>query len=235
MASPPDQPISAPGATAGVDQSPTGNPGGSAPPSSATAASAGGTPTPPDQGKTVAAAGECPEDPCVRVPWQVLAVALAWLAFLIASFVCYERIDAFADFVAFKLGRLPFEAVWFGAAGGWLISAQGIFDHNTEWRRSYDYWHYVRPVLGSLMGTLGCLVFIVLNDAATKSHLATNAVFYDVVALAIGYREQSFRELIAKLFDTIILPGEKKEEAPVTGSGAGPAAPSDPSPTVGPR
>jgi hypothetical protein len=136
------------------------------------------------------------------------------VALLIASFICYERIDGFADFVTFKLGRLPFEAIWFGAAGGWLISSQGIFRYNSEWRRSYDYWHYVRPVLGALIGTLGCLVFIVLNDAATKEHVATNAVFYDVVALAVGYREKSFRQLIAKLFDTIILPGEKEEKKP---------------------
>lgn len=153
---------------------------------------------------------ECPDDPCVSVPASVLIVALAWLTLLIASFLCYERIDGFADFVSFKLGRLPFETIWLGAAGGWLISAQGIFEHNRKWRRSYDYWHYIRPILGALMGTLGCLVFTVLNDAATKGHITTNAVFYDVLALAIGYREQSFRQLITRLFDTIILPGEKK-------------------------
>jgi hypothetical protein len=155
---------------------------------------------------------ECPDDPCVAVPWSVLVVALLWLALLVASFICYERIDAFADFVSFKLGRLPFESIWFGAAGGWLISAQGIFDHNREWRRSYDYWHYVRPVLGALIGTLGCLTFIVLNDAATEDHVAANAVFYDVIALAVGYREASFRTLITNLFDTIILPGDKSKK-----------------------
>lgn len=151
--------------------------------------------------------------PGIRVPLSVLIVALTWLAALIASFICYERIDGFADFVSFKLGRLPFETIWFGAAGGWLISAQGIFDHNRKWLRSYDYWHYVRPILGALIGTLGCLVFIVLNDAATEKHVATNAVFYDVAALAIGYREASFRKLIAKLLDTIILPGETPKES----------------------
>jgi hypothetical protein len=160
--------------------------------------------------------GDCPDDPCVAVPGSVLAVAFTWLALLVASFVCYERIDAFADFVTFELGRLPFESIWFGAAGGWLISAQGIFDHNRSWRRSYDYWHYVRPVLGALIGTLGCLTFIVLNDAATEDQVAVNAVFYDVVALAIGYREASFRALITSLFDTIILPGDKSKSTTET-------------------
>ena len=144
------------------------------------------------------------------VPTSVLVVALIWLVVLVASFICYQQIDAFADFVTFDLGRLPFESIWFGAVGGWLISAKGIFDHNRSWYRSYDYWHYVRPVLGALMGTIGCLVFIVLNDAANKDPVVANAVFYDVIALGVGYREESFRTLIASLVDTIILPGKKK-------------------------
>jgi hypothetical protein len=155
---------------------------------------------------------KCPDDPCVSVPGLVLAVAAVWLVVLVASFICYERIDGFADFVTFELGRLPFESIWFGAAGGLLISAQGIFDHNREWRRSYDYWHYVRPVLGALIGTLGCLTFMVLNDAATENPGPANAVFYDVVALAIGYREESFRKLITSVFDTIILPADTSKK-----------------------
>jgi tellurite resistance protein TehA-like permease len=151
-------------------------------------------------------------EPYVTVPWHVLAVALLWLVLIVASFTVYQRNDAFADFVTFELGRLPFEVIWFGAVGGWLISAQGIFDHNREWLRSYDYWHYLRPVLGAIIGTLGCLIFIVLNDAATSREVAPNAIFYDVIALGIGYRESSFRSLLSSVFDTIILPGNKGEK-----------------------
>jgi hypothetical protein len=154
----------------------------------------------------------------VRVPLSVLVIAGLWLVALVTSFICYERIDAFADFVQFKLGKLPFETVWFGAVGGWLISAQGIFIYNRKWLRSYDYWHYLRPVLGAIIGTLGCLVFIVLNEAATKDNPTANAVFYDVIALAVGYREKSFRKRIENLFDSIILPG-KKEDANATATG----------------
>jgi hypothetical protein len=138
----------------------------------------------------------------------VLIVSATWLATLIATFVCFERIDSVADFVSFDIGPLPFASIWFGAAGGWLISAQGIFAYNRNWLRSYDYWHYVRPVVGALIGTLGCLLFIVLNEAATTKPVVPNPVFYDVIALAIGYREESFRALIIKLFDTVIAPGK---------------------------
>jgi len=143
----------------------------------------------------------------------VIVVSALWLVLLIASFVCFQRIDAFADFVSFDLGPLPFQAIWFGAVGGWLISAQGIFKYNLKWRRSYDYWHYVRPVVGALIGTIGCLLFIVLTEAATKKAVEVNTAFYDVVALAVGYREESFRSLILKILDTIIVPGEAGKKA----------------------
>jgi hypothetical protein len=61
------------------------------------------------------------------------------------------------------------------------------------------------------MGALGCLLFIVLNEAATTQAAPANPTFYDVVALTIGYREDSFRELIAKLLDAIIGPGKKMD------------------------
>ena len=154
-----------------------------------------------------------PDNPFVVVPGWVLFASVAWLLLLIGSFICFERSDAFADFVEFDLGPLPFESIWFGAVGGWLISAQGIFDHNHEWKRSYDFWHFVRPVLGAVMGALGCLIFIVLNEAATTESVSANPTFYDVVALTIGYREASFRQLIGKLLDTVIGPGEKKADA----------------------
>jgi hypothetical protein len=172
----------------------------------------------------------CPEDPCVRVPRSVLVVWLLWLVLLVASFVCYEEIDAFADFVGFKLGRLPFETIWFGAVGGWLISSQGIFDHNSEWHRSYDYWHYVRPILGAIIGTLGCLLFIVLNEAATKGQPKPNAVFYDVIALAVGYREETFRKLLGKLVDSIVLPGKKEDDQKPAGATADAKPVAKPSP-----
>jgi hypothetical protein len=162
------------------------------------------SPTPGTASPAAANGGPAP----ARVPRSVLIVAIVWVVILIASFVLYERDDGFADFVTFKLDPLPFEAIWFGAVGGFLISAQGIFENSHSWDESYDYWHYARPLLGALMGSLGCLVFIVLTEAATKKAAAPNPTFYDVIALAIGYREESFRRLIASLIDTIILPGK---------------------------
>jgi hypothetical protein len=180
---------------------------------------------------------ERPANPYGKVPKSILFVSLLWLLVLVAGFVCFKQIDGFAKAVELDLGPLPFEAVWFGAIGGWLISAQGIFKHNYEWRRSYDYWHYVRPIVGAIVGALGCLIFLVLNEAATNADdkVTTNPTFYAVVALAIGYREESFRSLLSKLLDTIIIPSKEsdktnpEEDKPTTPSGSTGAGGSQPS------
>jgi len=59
------------------------------------------------------------------------------------------------------------------------------------------------------MGTLGCLIFIVLNQAATTKHAPANGVFYAVLAFVLGFREQSFRALVMRLIDTVILPPDQ--------------------------
>jgi hypothetical protein len=151
-------------------------------------------------------------EPYVKIPGFIYAASLAWMIALIAAFVLFERWGWFASAVHFKVGKLPFEAIWFGALGGLLISLQGIFDYNRKWRNSYNYWHLVRPVLGAIMGTLGCLIFIVLTEAATKRASPAKPLFYDVLALAIGYREASFRALLKRLVDTIILPPAAEKE-----------------------
>ncbi len=144
------------------------------------------------------------------MPRAVLWIALIWLILLVSSFFAYEEIRAVARFFPPKLGGLPFTVIWFGAVGGLLISLQGIIEHNHHWYRSYDYWHMLRPVMGTFMGTLGCLIFIVLNNAATTNAVHPNATFYAVIALVLGYREGSFGSLISRLVDTIIIPSDKQ-------------------------
>jgi H+/Cl- antiporter ClcA len=124
----------------------------------------------------------------------------------------YIEIDAVADFFPPKIGSLPFSSIWFGAVGGLLVSLEGIFKHNHSWLRSYDYWHYLRPLLGAIMGTLGCLIFVVLTSAAASSQPPTpDPAFYAVIALSLGYREKHFRELLMRLVDTIIVPNQTEK------------------------
>jgi hypothetical protein len=151
------------------------------------------------------------------MPLHVFVVALVWLALLVAAFFVWENVPGFRDAFPATLGTLPVATIWFGAVGGLLISLEGIFRYNRDWLRSYDYWHFTRPVLGAFIGVLGCLVFVVLANAAATGggNPKPDATFYEVLALVIGYREQSFRALVTRLTDTILLP-EKDSSPPGT-------------------
>jgi hypothetical protein len=163
---------------------------------------------------------DCPPNPCVGMPKSVLVVAALWTVAIVTAFFLYIEIAAVRHFFPTKVGSLPISAIWFGAVGGLLVSLEGIFNYNRRWRRSYDYWHYLRPVLGAIMGTAGCLIFIVLAAAASTKDAPTDATFYAVVALALGYREANFRALLARLVDTVIIPSETKKEEEGSSSSA---------------
>lgn len=204
-------------AGAGAERAPAAGAGESVGKTPAAAGAGEGVVKPP----AAEADASCPEDPCVVMPRRVLVVAVVWAIAIVAMFFAYIEIDAVADFFPAKVGSLPISAIWFGAAGGLLVSLEGIFKYNRRWLRSYDYWHYLRPLLGALMGTLGCLVFIVLTSAATSNKaLPTDATFYAVIALGLGYREAGFRTLLARLIDTVIIPADQGSAGSTTGTSA---------------
>lgn len=152
-----------------------------------------------------AAEGSPPSRP-LPMPRHIFVVALAWMLLLIAAFFVWVNMAEFRDLLPDELGPLPVETIWFGAVGGMLVSMGGIYRHNAEWDHSYDYWHYTRPLLGAFIGVLGCLTFIVLTEASTRTPIEANPTFYSVIALVIGYREESFRTLVTRVTDMIVLP-----------------------------
>jgi H+/Cl- antiporter ClcA len=148
------------------------------------------------------------------MPRRILLVALAWMLLLTAAFFVWINVDGFRDLLPETLGPLPPETIWFGAVGGMLISFAGIYRYNCRWDSCFDYWHYTRPLLGAFMGVLGCLSLIILTKASTTNvQLETDATFYSLVALVIGYREESFRTLLSRVTDLFLLPGRLNDRA----------------------
>jgi hypothetical protein len=143
---------------------------------------------------------------------------LVYLAILLGLFVLFETSSGFRDDLPDSLGPLPVEVPWFGALGGSLISLTGIFKHSCSWDHCYRYWHYARPFVGAVIGSLGALVFFVLSDTALAGRTTTNATAFDVVAFLVGYREESFRELIARATDLLLRPAETAAAPPRTGT-----------------
>lgn len=147
-------------------------------------------------------------DAAAAVPRSLFALEIVYLAILLGAFVVFETSSGVRDALPDRLGPLPVEVPWFGALGGALISLTGMVEHRSEWDHSYKYWHYSRPLVGAVIGSLGALVFFVLSDTASAGATAINVTVFDVVAFLVGYREESFRELIKRVTDLLLRPAE---------------------------
>lgn len=174
-----------------------------------------------------------------RMPGTVLLVAILYIIVLILFAVQYPHVSIkffglhsathvahLAYHVPRTIGPVPATVPWFGAVGGLLISLQGIFIYNRRWQHSYDYWHYLRPIVGALVGTMAVFILIVILNSAGASSSTTSLskasatsesrrVLFEVVAFLVGYREETFRALMKRVLDVIISPGD-------AGGGSGP-------------
>jgi len=110
------------------------------------------------------------------------------------------------------LGPLPVAVPWFGALGAVLISLVGVTEHRRDWDQSYRFWHWSRPVLGASFGAISVLIFeagiLAVGSAPTAStqNVPRNLLYF-LAAFVVGYREETFRELIKRLTDVIFSPG----------------------------
>jgi hypothetical protein len=113
-------------------------------------------------------------------------------------------------------GLLPIAVPWFGALGAVTISLAGVFFYSDQgWDKKYNYWHIGRPLFGAVLGAISYFMFIlIVSSAGTKipilekgSHLAKDYIVYYVLAFLVGYREETFRELIQRVAELILKPG----------------------------
>ncbi len=112
-----------------------------------------------------------------------------------------------------SLGPIAIGVPWFGALGAVMISLSGIVDHRKDWDSSYKYWHFTRPLIGAAFAIVSVLIFqagiLAVGATPTTPQVATASsnVLYFLIAFLVGYREETFRELIKRLTDLIITPG----------------------------
>jgi hypothetical protein len=120
-----------------------------------------------------------------------------------------------------RLGTIPTPALWFGALGGVLISLTGVFEHAADWLPSYRYWHIARPFVGATVGVVAVLIFqagVLAVGQEVSEENATKDIFYYVIAFFIGYKEAAFRDLIARVGEVIVSPGDRASvEMTITG------------------
>ncbi len=121
-------------------------------------------------------------------------------------------------------GILPIAVPWFGALGAVIISLQGVYGCNTTWDAKYNYWHIARPLSGAVLGVMAFFLLFLINAAsnATPKFLGANGawelkevIIYYVLAFLVGYREETFRELIKRVTDLIVKPSGAATATPV--------------------
>ena len=116
-------------------------------------------------------------------------------------------------------GMLPVAVPWFGALGAVVISLQAVMHSNDQWDSKYNYWHIARPVVGATVGTVAFFIMLLIGNSSgalipilnsTNGWQAKDVVLYYVIAFLVGYREETFRELIRRASDLILQPGGKR-------------------------
>jgi len=117
---------------------------------------------------------------------------------------------------------LPIAVPWFGALGAVTISLEGVFLWNHQWDSKFNHWHIGRPLFGATLGIVAFFLFVVIVSASgstpkflegTRGQAKDYIIFY-VVAFLVGYREETFRELIKRATDLILKPAPAPASAP---------------------
>jgi len=122
-------------------------------------------------------------------------------------------------------GILPIGVPWFGAVGAVVISLEGVFQHTQEgnWDDRYSYWHMARPLFGAVLAIVAFFIFLLLIGATGQTPAfatpggdsqASDLIVYYVVAFLVGYREETFRELVKRVTDLLFV---KTQQPPGSG------------------
>jgi hypothetical protein len=165
-------------------------------------------------------AAPAPASPVALEPMKlrIFGLAVTYLVLLMALFIVYATSSSFRSDIPEHFGQLPVGVAWFGATGAVIASLYGIFVHNQAWDKSYNYWHYCRPLFGAITGSIGALIYLVLlNLGSTTAIKVDNPTFY-VVAFVLGFADKAFMQMLQNVTNVIIKPGSKA--APTNSNGS---------------
>jgi hypothetical protein len=116
------------------------------------------------------------------------------------------------------VGSFPTPVIWFGALGAVLISLTGVFQWCDSWDTCYRYWHWSRPLIGASVAVISVLIIqagiLGAGSHPKASDIGAKNLTYYLVAFLVGYREETFRQLIKRLADVILTPDGVKAAPP---------------------
>ena len=132
------------------------------------------------------------------------------------------------------VGNLPVPVPWFGALGAVLISLVGIFEHPLDWNRGHAQWHWARPLVGASFAIVSVMILQagIVSVGSDPHNPGKSVALYYIVGFVVGYREETFRELIKRLVDVLLRPGSTDGDVAPTISGVSPSSGRDGEPVT---
>ena len=88
-------------------------------------------------------------------------------------------------------------------------------NHRHDWDAGYNLWHIARPLIGIVLAIVAYLAFLagILATGTSQpktgaAKTATDDIIYYLVGFIVGYREEVFRNLLSRLADVLLAPGD---------------------------
>ncbi|MFC0682798.1 hypothetical protein ACFFGH_33620 [Lysobacter korlensis] len=160
-------------------------------------------------------------------PGFILSILLLELVALIILFLAYlaRGIDRAVLPLAIA-GVLPIVVPWGGALGGVTKAIVGL---SSYWRnfgpagpstqsKRFNAWYLVRLPIGAIYGSVAALIvvlFLETVDPASDANIDTSArgsATLFVVAFVVGYKQDVFAQLISRVTDVLLGPGNTSAE-----------------------
>ncbi len=141
------------------------------------------------------------------MPARIFVIEMTYLVLLIALLLLYKNDHVLRRELG-SFGVLPVQIAWFGAVGGVFAELRGSYYHNENWKHSYDYWHRSRPLVGGILGAIGCLLFYVTLTVGSTKAVAPNTATFDAAAFVLASADKTFEALITKVTQLLFGPGD---------------------------
>jgi hypothetical protein len=152
--------------------------------------------------------GATPGTPLGNMPPFIFFLETFYLVVLVVVFVIDMTSSSFRHDIPATIGPLPVGIVWFGALGAVIASFRGIFAYNYQkWNSGYNYWHYSRPLIGAVTGSMGALIYWVLVSLGTQKTPVIEPTTFYVAAFAFGFADWAFMAMLQNVTNAIIGPG----------------------------
>jgi hypothetical protein len=111
------------------------------------------------------------------------------------------------------------EIAWAGSLGAMMASLAEIRQNVAKWNPHLAVWYLARPFVGAVFGGIGYLIYIAIVQASVtniddvRRNPAPTVLGY-VIAFTLGYREETFRELLKRVTELLVSAGGGDVEPP---------------------